>query len=259
MTIIANLESEFGIALGSSGSLQVLNSNGEVYDTYKDKKRIFKLTNLSAVILYGAGNIFDTLIEDYVRDFKEQLEQSHLEAYGEFDHEEHLLRDSAQDLLDFLLPKYNKFYTNKPALTLVVAGYCQWGFEEWVIDLSTGDDVLQNPNSNKRYNLNLHGSYLPFVRLSLGYDPSLVTFIQTHVKNPKTLKLLHGEIGKYQQDLPFKNMSLEGIIEYIRFVIETTEKYNKYSQGAFINIPKIQLATITHIDGFQIINKVKGE
>ena len=172
------------------------------------------------------------------------------------------VKEIADEISKFMATLYKRVTekvpkgVREPELGFIVAGYSAGEFfpEEWrqVFPMEKGMVRLRPDLAPGRPNFgaNWYGMTDTIVRMYLGYDKRLGNVL---VKEGWTEDKVKDLIRGFEYQVVFPGMPLQDAIDFARFLVETATKMQRYAVGAEQVGGPIQLASITHEDGFRYI------
>jgi len=254
MTICVSVKSRDGVVLGTDSMMQVMlqGPTGQLgfANSYTNARKLLQVGQLPiGVFTYGAGNLGSRSISGLIMDFSTQNKAKRVE-------------EVAAGLSDAIGKAYSSATGNapesqKPILGLFVAGYSPHSAlaEEWEVEFPSRP-TPQPVRPSHDFGASWRGVPMPFSRLHNGFDPRHVDMLRQLGVSEQIIEQVF-QNNQYAAQVFFDAMPVQDAINFAAYVLRTTIAFAEFEIGPSPCGGPLQLAAITHENGFCWINEPK--
>lgn len=261
MSIVACVRVYDGIVIGSESMTQLWGqAAGQAQPgflkAYNNARKLFQVGDLKIGILtYGAGNVGTRSIEGFVDHYSEGLTEQDKRK---------TVQEIAIGFRDFFRTTYDNQFgqlqpNQKPTIGFYVAGYSANEVDrigaDWEFVFPQADVVKPRPGD---FGASWRGISLPFTRLYAGLDPRVYEIMRAQGVQQQVIERIQQQaMASLGSPVAFDGMPVKDAIGYCEFILRTTVGVCTYEVGVPSCGGPLQVAVITHKDGFQWILRPK--
>ena len=252
MTIAISLKVNDGVVLAADSALTISKRDQKgATRVYYNAHKVFKLSDDPPVgmVVCGCGVIGQQSIATIIKDLRSKLLANNATI-------------SVKSVAEFYKTNVNKIYEdshkdwpNPHKLTCIVAGYCQaeTTIQVYVISMTKGDCKLHRVPDE--YNAYYDGQTEAIERLLKGYSPDLREILSRCLRPEDLQELMSVIKNELQAKIIVPSMPIHDAVDLVRFLVQTTIDYAKFSGGPQTVGGPIEIATITKHAGYKWIER----
>ncbi len=271
MSLIVYVKVSEGIVLAADSAAtivgQLVSPEGKkvpgVLKVFYNSKKLNQLLGLPVGVLnWGLSHLEMRTISSLVEQCAiEKIRK--LQGLQNKDTPSYAVKDIADEISKFITPLYETAIEKlpkgnpKPELGFIVAGYSAGEFfpEEWRQVFPTEKEMVRfRPDlapGRPNFGANWYGMTDTIVRMYLGYDKRLRNML---LKEGWPKDKVNKFVRELEYQVVFPGMPLQDAIDFARFLVSTTAKMQRFAVGAEQVGGQIQIASITHEEGFKKIS-----
>lgn len=254
-----------GIVLASDSATTLFAEFGgqlSVAQVYYNANKIFNLRKGLPIggMTWGAGSIGRASISTLIKDLRDRFTDG--DAEWRLDPKAYTVEEVAQKTRRFLFEEhYRAVYTQdpKPGLGFLVVGYSAKGTlaEEFLIQVENGQcPAPMRTRQVEQCGCSWYGEPEAIIRLVLGCSPMAIDALIGMQVPIEQARAAYTSIWQHTQTMMVHDaMPIQDAIDLGEFLVDLTERYSRFKQGAATVGGPIEVAAITKHEGYKWVKR----